>query len=700
MACKLTHAGLILLTCLPSAGGRTVYDIPSLSADLGFTPPRTTEFDLTVKVISPCTATDMRFYVTDGTNLLQLVDKAHWPRVTFAANDIIRAKGQIRPKGNPDCLQIDMLGKGAPEPIADATISDINLGKFYRRLVRVHGKIRAIFRDEIDPESASITLCDDAGTLQLEFMPSEDEFRRLRGLVDAEVRVIGIPYESHFTDRGNRRFLPATLSVRSLDSIKILRPAPQDPFSVPEIDAAEFARAGFMVNQRRSAVGYVLAAYGGNRLIVRTKRGDIMNVELAENAVPDFGARIRTVGYPATDFYRINLTDAIWREEKGEPMPDETVKVVSLSELLTNGQGLPMIKPSYHGHAIRISGTVRALPGPGNAEKRLTVESESSNIAVDISGCPQLFGRIEPGCEVEVSGICVMPTSNWHPKASLPRIGEVFIALRTAADLRILRQPPWWTPARLFTLIAALIAGLAAIAVWNRLLKRKVERRSRELLDEQIAHVTSDLKTMERTRLAIELHDSLAQNLTGVALELQTVQDIVREDLETGVAHLATASRSLTSCREELRNCLRDLRSEALETDDIDAAIRMTLDPHMEDANVTIRFNVPRERLTDNTMHALLRIIRELALNAVRHGHASRIKVAGAIEDGHLLFSVADNGCGFDPDNHLGPREGHFGLQGIHERVKGFAGSLKVRSRPGEGSKVTISLKLPTEDRK
>ena len=203
---------------------------------------------------------------------------------------------------------------------------------------------------------------------------------------------------------------------------------------------------------------------------------------------------------------------------------------------------------------------------------------------------------------------------------------------------------------------------------------------------------------MERTRLAIELHDSLAQNLTGVALELQTVRETVRDDTETAVTHLETADRSLKSCREELRNCLRDLRSEALETADVNAAIRMTLDPHTADANVTIRFNVPRERLTDNTMHALLRIIRELVLNAVRHGHATVIKVAGAIEDGKLLFSVADNGCGFDVENRPGLREGHFGLQGVHDRIHGFEGEMEIKSTIGCGTKVTLALTLPKED--
>ena len=303
-----------------------------------------------------------------------------------------------------------------------------------------------------------------------------------------------------------------------------------------------------------------------------------------------------------------------------------------------------------------------------------------------------------------VSGKSVYSIPDFTAKLNAPLAEEgpgfdLTILFRTRTRPYFVNVPPWWTLARIILVLLVFVVAFVAVIVWNRILARRIEKRSRELLAEQIAHVTADLKTMERTRLAIELHDSLAQNLTGVALELQTVQDVVREDIEAGAAHLLTASRSLMSCREELRNCLRDLRSEALETDDINAAIRMTLDPHLGDAEAVVRFNVPRDILTDNTMHAILRMIRELVLNAIRHGHASRIRVAGAIENGRLLFSVADNGRGFDPKNRPGPREGHFGLQGIHERIKGFAGSMEIDSRPNAGAKVSVAMMLPTEDK-
>ena len=97
----------------------------------------------------------------------------------------------------------------------------------------------------------------------------------------------------------------------------------------------------------------------------------------------------------------------------------------------------------------------------------------------------------------------------------------------------------------------------------------------------------------------------------------------------------------------------------------------------------------------DNTAHTILRIIRELAINAVQHGKATSIKVAGSVEAGKLLFSVKDNGCGFDPERAPGMAQGHFGLQGIRDRIEAFEGEMSVQSAPGKGSRIAITLNLP-----
>jgi len=225
-----------------------------------------------------------------------------------------------------------------------------------------------------------------------------------------------------------------------------------------------------------------------------------------------------------------------------------------------------------------------------------------------------------------------------------------------------------------------------------------VERRGRELFKEQVAHVSANLRTQERTRLAIELHDSISQNLTGIALELKAAQTAAGEDMPTALSHLAIAERSLASCHGELRNCLWDLRHGTLESLDMNEAIRQTLRPQISDVNLAVRFNVPRRRLTDNTAYAILKIVRELAVNAARHGKATEIRVAGAMVASQLQFSVADNGCGFDPKAAPGPAEGHYGLLGVTERIEGLEGKMNIDSAPGRGTKVTISLSMQREN--
>jgi signal transduction histidine kinase len=286
-----------------------------------------------------------------------------------------------------------------------------------------------------------------------------------------------------------------------------------------------------------------------------------------------------------------------------------------------------------------------------------------------------------------------MDTGNWHPNAPFPHIEGFSIIVRTPDDIKILSYPPWWTAGRLLAVIGALLAFLSGIAVWNRMLNRIAERRGRELADEKLAHVTSDLKVYERTRLAVELHDSLSQNLTGVSLAIRAANRLADSDSD-GMRHsLNVAAKALDSCRDELRNCLWDLRNLTLEETDMNEAIRQTLAPHVGDTGLLIRFNVSRERLSDNTAHCILRIIRELASNAVRHGGATTIKIAGSIEKDKLLFSVSDNGCGFNPENRPNAAGGHFGLQGIQDRVDGFEGEMYIKSAPGDGAKITVSIK-------
>ena len=157
---------------------------------------------------------------------------------------------------------------------------------------------------------------------------------------------------------------------------------------------------------------------------------------------------------------------------------------------------------------------------------------------------------------------------------------------------------------------------------------------------------------------------------------------------------LDTAERMLDSCRLELRRCLFDLRGHALEAQNFEDAIHSTLAPLCDGVDLVVRFDVRRAHFDDTTVHAVLCMVRELVSNALRHGRATQIRVAGEYHDGTLSFSVRDNGCGFDTEARLGPSQGHFGLEGIRERAERFNGNAIFESRSGAGTRIAVTLHL------
>jgi len=147
-----------------------------------------------------------------------------------------------------------------------------------------------------------------------------------------------------------------------------------------------------------------------------------------------------------------------------------------------------------------------------------------------------------------------------------------------------------------------------------------------------------------------------------------------------------------------MRNILWDLRSQVLDEPDIEKAIQQILEPCTDETDIRVRFSVPRDRLTESTARAIFCIVRELVVNAIRHGGATVVYIAGSIEDGQLLCSVRDNGCGFDPASAPGAEEGHFGLQGIRERMEAVDGSIEIESTPGRGTRVVLSMPAPFKE--
>ena len=584
--------------------------------------------------------------------------------------------------------ELEKLGDGILPPPEDVTLGQILEGRHLYHIVRTTGLVVSAAKDEVDPAYSYLILKSGQDMLQAT-VPDAGATNGLSHYIGTTVRVTGI---CHPNLGGRRIFIHNHLNVDNLSQIEILTPAPDDHFDVPELESAYYTNPRLIVSSdRRRASGTVTAVWGGGNFLLRTIDGRDIKVSLAAaQPLPCCGERVHVIGLPDTDLFHINLTHAEFRPATN----DFTVAALvpsdlAAEDLFLDKNGKNRFDVDAHGQLIRLRGTIRGNP---LYDGRLNLECGRFTIPLDISAIPETAQKLAPGSLVEVTGVCFLETDNWRPNVIVPQIRGITLITRFPSDIRVLATPPWWTPGRLLIVIGSLFAALVGILIWNRALNRLVERRGRQLFREQVARTSSELKVDERTRLAVELHDTLSQKLAGVAYQIASLHRILKTKPDAAAIRLQTAEQMLSSCRTELRHCLFDLRSDTLEDKDFPSAIQTCLRELEMSATINIDFPVDRAKLHDATAHAILCIIRELASNAFRHGLATTIDVCGRLEDGRLRFSVRDNGCGFDTESHPGVSDGHFGLHGIDERIQRLRGTFRIESTPGRGTTATCEI--------
>ena len=587
---------------------------------------------------------------------------------------------------------LSVIGHGVPPVPREIDAAELVSGQVDNRIVRIHGVIREVFRDEIDPPFVIFTLCCQKETVYAAFCAKDLDMAPFEKLTDAEVSITGLCMDNDFGTRGQLGHL---VNFKDPSAITVHRRPSDDIFAVPELsDTLNTDPAVIATMTRRRIVGRVQAVWAGRRMLLSDARGFLHNVALSDAALPAIGSTVEAVGIPETDLFRVNLQNAVWRPRANLsaelPRPEE----IPFAELFADDHGNRRINSLAHGKLTCATGEIVDIADGDGVPPGLTLKCGDHSLPVDASAVPDALVGLSVGCKVRVSGLCLVMTETWRPYARFPHAQGIIVTLRSAGDLRIISRPPWWTPRRLMAVIGSLLAALIAILAWNRILNRVIVRRSRQLLREELAHRSAELRIDERTRLAIELHDSLSQNLSGLACQITAVKRSMPATAVAAAEKLDIAERMLFSSRTELKRCLWDLRGNMLECRDMTEAVRNTVQPAIGETALVVRFNVPRSRLTDSVTHSILCIVRELAANAVRHGQATHIQVAGTLDGGSIAFSVRDNGRGFDVAHHAGVAEGHFGLSGIRERVERLNGSLDLESSPETGTSARIRIPL------
>ncbi len=199
----------------------------------------------------------------------------------------------------------------------------------------------------------------------------------------------------------------------------------------------------------------------------------------------------------------------------------------------------------------------------------------------------------------------------------------------------------------------------------------------------------------ERQRLARELHDTLAQGLVGLLLQLQVSESYLSQAAyERAQAILQLAIQRARTSLADARLAIDDLRLDLRRECDLARAVEEEVAHFVASTGLECQTD-----LTDLAMvpavcrEHVLRTVSEGLTNVARHARAGHVWVTAQCEERHVAVEVRDDGVGFDTEV-LRELVGHYGLLGLRERARSTGGSLTISSVPGKGS--CICLAVPT----
>lgn len=498
----------------------------------------------------------------------------------------------------------------------------------------------------------------------------------LARFIDARVRLrgnVGTLFGSTEQLRG------VSLFVGRISDVTVLEPPP-DPFGLPTRSIRSlynYSPAG-EVNRRIRVRGVVTAYRPGRPVEVRdftsTARFRYVRsvlyvddgtggarIETEEAPSVRVGSLVEVSGFPAVTPGKPILTNAVIKVAGEGPQP---------APVPLTGSGV--VAPDNDATLVRMEGTLLSvLTAP--AAPTFVVKVGDAVFDADLAGGSPLgaLERIRPGSVVAVTGVY----------AYQPGPAPTFrLLLRSPSDVVLLSAAPWWTIGHTGVMLAILAMGAVGAVIWAGASGRRKRHRYQAVLD-------------ERTRVARELHDTLEQGLSGIALQLEAVAATLEASPSRAQQSLDVARQMLRYSLEETRRSVMDLRSQALESRDLggalaDLARQMTLGSA---ATAQVRVEGTPARLDASEEHHLLRIGLEALTNALKYSGAARIDLVLRFQPDGTTLIVADNGCGMGQAAQ-DPSSGHFGLQGMRERVDKLGGVLSIDSTPGQGTSVTVTV--------
>ncbi|MDN4494465.1 sensor histidine kinase [Ureibacillus aquaedulcis] len=199
----------------------------------------------------------------------------------------------------------------------------------------------------------------------------------------------------------------------------------------------------------------------------------------------------------------------------------------------------------------------------------------------------------------------------------------------------------------------------------------------------------------ERQRMARDLHDTLAQGLAGLIMQLEAVSiHINKGNVTRSNEIIHNSMQQARGTLKDARTVIDNLRTGSLGNTDFNGAVLEEIKKFEEITGIHVEKEIsPVYSLSNLSMEYGIYIIRESLNNIMKHSQADQVCITIKPKDDQLYMEVTDNGIGFSTKN-VGKQTGKYGLIGLQERVKLVGGKIAIESIPGEGTKLTITVPI------
>jgi signal transduction histidine kinase len=617
--------------------------------------------------------------------------------------DLLEIEGVSDPGGfAPYVAAHDMrkIGRGRiPEPI-QVTLDELNAGQMDAKWVEFSGIVRSV--EPITPTDAAppppgtrytalpggasrppnpkVKMKLASGSAHVivqingEFDPAE--------YLDAEVRLRGLCFNLH---NHNRQFVRPFVQVPRGVNVVIERPPPGNPFGSPPRPVAsllQFEQSAGRHGHRVHVRGVVVHQRPGVAIWVRD-RDRSLRVETTQTEPLQPGDEVDVLGFPAHGGYSAVLEDAVFRKMASQkpPLPHPLTDV---SSALRNDADLVQLE-------ARLT-DVRRLPD----SVALILDWRQTSVRAQLrlpDDAPTPAGWLA-GSVVRVSGVCSIVTEGSGPLGGLWEPNSFQLLLRSPADLAVIRPPPWWNAERIVWVLSgflALAVGAVAVVMLASRRRLKEQEHRRAMAETEFTAILN-----ERNRVAREIHDTLSQSLGAISVQLELVRTRAAEISAPARHHLATAHKLARAALAEARDSIWNMRSQILERCDLGEALEGILTQITEDTGVkpSMRVEGERRRLPPLVENNLLRIGQEAITNASKHAQPTRIDVTLAFDGRTVRLAVEDDGVGFASEARPNGDRRAFGLVGIRERAELLGGTAEIKSAPGQGTRVLVTVSI------